>query len=73
MINFNRRPEQTVGKEAQEVLDALDQQTQKEISYTEYFCKSDVLKKCFSAFSEMLLKNGNLAENLLDYMKQLQF
>ena len=73
MINLNRRPEQTVGKEAQEVLDALDQQTQKEIPYTEYFCKSDILKKGFTAFSEMLLKNGNMAENLLDYMKQLQF
>ncbi|MBR1911580.1 MAG: elongation factor P maturation arginine rhamnosyltransferase EarP [Treponema sp.] len=83
MILFNRRPSATPGKEAkaelQVVMNAFNAKTNvagvspETIPYTEYFCMAETLRKGFSAFAEMLVHNGNMAENLLDYMKQLQF
>ncbi|MCR5763156.1 MAG: elongation factor P maturation arginine rhamnosyltransferase EarP [Treponema sp.] len=74
MIGFNIRPDAAVGKEAQDVLDSMEDISLPEgIPYTQYFCKMEILKKNFKEFSEMLLKNGNMAENLLDYIKRLQF
>ncbi len=75
MLNFNRRTEVALGKEAQEVLDSLNNKEimQNTIPYKEYFCNIDKLKANFKNFSQMLIQNGNLAENLFNYMKQLQF
>ena len=80
MIYFNRRPDKVPGKEAQEVLEKINEgknmaasEMSEKMPYTEYLCRSETLKSGFRDFAKMLLKNGNMAEKLLDYMKQLQF
>ena len=82
---YSRRWHAEPGAEAQEVLDGLaaagggipgtapDARREEERLLYELLCRREALAQGFRRFAASLVQNGNLAKNLLECIKRLQF